>query len=87
LPHETLFLQGQVWRATIRGPTVFAGYLDDATLTRQMLRDGWFYPGGARPGHRRAAAGDFRRVAFYPVAGDPAERDRQDPPRCHSRRW
>jgi acyl-CoA synthetase (AMP-forming)/AMP-acid ligase II len=28
-----------------RSPTVFAGYLDDATLTRQMLRDGWFYPG------------------------------------------
>jgi len=35
-----------------RGPSVFSGYVDDPTLTRRMLRDGWFYPGdvGVRQG-------------------------------------
>jgi acyl-CoA synthetase (AMP-forming)/AMP-acid ligase II len=36
-----------------RGPCVFGGYLDDASLNRRMLRDGWFYPGdlGIRQGN------------------------------------
>jgi 2,3-dihydroxybenzoate-AMP ligase len=35
-----------------RGDTVFSGYVDDATLTKRMLRNGWFYPGdiGVRRG-------------------------------------
>jgi 2,3-dihydroxybenzoate-AMP ligase len=28
-----------------RSPSVFAGYADDPTLTRRVLRDGWFYSG------------------------------------------
>jgi len=36
---------GEVGEIRIRGVGGFAGYVDDPTLTRRMLRDGWFYPG------------------------------------------
>ena len=43
---------GSLGQIRIRSPGVFEGYLDDRTLTRRMLRDGWFYPGdiGVRQG-------------------------------------
>ena len=42
-----------------RSPAVFRGYLDDPTLTRRMLRDGWFYPGdiGVLDGRRLQVIG------------------------------
>jgi acyl-CoA synthetase (AMP-forming)/AMP-acid ligase II len=42
-----------------RSPSVFSGYLDDPTLTRRMLRDGWFYPGdlGVRRGPQLQVTG------------------------------
>lgn len=36
--HET----GMLW---VRGPNIFAGYLDDPTRTADVLRDGWFKTG------------------------------------------
>ena len=49
-------VEGQI-RA--RSPAVFRGYLDDPTLTRRMLRDGWFYPGdiGVLDGRRLQVIG------------------------------
>ena len=43
---------GSLGQIRIRSSSVFEGYLDDRTLTRRMLRDGWFYPGdiGVRQG-------------------------------------
>ena len=36
---------GQLGRVRVRTESMFAGYIDDPDATRQMLRDGWFYPG------------------------------------------
>ena len=36
---------GEAGEIRIRGVGRFAGYVDDPSLTRRMLRDGWFYPG------------------------------------------
>jgi acyl-coenzyme A synthetase/AMP-(fatty) acid ligase len=36
---------GAAGEIRLRGVGRFAGYVDDPSLTRRMLRDGWFYPG------------------------------------------
>lgn len=36
---------GQVGEITVRGVSVFPGYLDDEEATRQTVRDGWLYTG------------------------------------------
>lgn len=36
---------GEPGRIRVRTEAMFAGYIDDPEATRQMLRDGWFYPG------------------------------------------
>ncbi len=36
-----------VGEVAVRGDNVMVGYLDDAELTRAVLRDGWFYTGDA----------------------------------------
>ena len=50
---------GETGLIRIRGVGRFGGYVDDASLTRRMLRDGWFYPGdiGIRDGRRLQVAG------------------------------
>jgi 2,3-dihydroxybenzoate-AMP ligase len=50
---------GTAGQIRVRGPSVFDGYLGDPTLTRRMLRQGWFYPGdtGIRDGGRLQVLG------------------------------
>jgi len=50
---------GTLGQIRIRNDTGFQGYLDDQTLNRRMLRDGWFYPGdiGVRDGRRLQVIG------------------------------
>ena len=43
--HDRALPPGEVGRLRVRTASMFAGYLDDPETTRQMLRDGWFYPG------------------------------------------
>ncbi|HKX09704.1 MAG TPA: long-chain fatty acid--CoA ligase [Stellaceae bacterium] len=46
---------GEAGRIRVRTPDMVQGYLGNAEATRQMFRDGWFYPGDL--GIRRGARG------------------------------
>ena len=37
--------RGEAGRIRVRTESMFEGYVDDPETTRQMLREGWFYPG------------------------------------------
>jgi len=56
---DRLLPDGETGLIRVRGVGRFTGYVDDATLTRRMLRDGWFYPGdlGIRDGRRLQVVG------------------------------
>ena len=43
--HDRPLPRGEAGRIRVRTESMFSGYVDDPETTRQMLRDGWFYPG------------------------------------------
>jgi acyl-coenzyme A synthetase/AMP-(fatty) acid ligase len=56
---DRLLPDGETGLIRTRGVGRFGGYVDDQSLTKRMLRDGWFYPGdlGIRDGRRLQVVG------------------------------
>lgn len=64
---ESIFgVAGRLW---VRGPSVFAGYLDDPELTRQALRDGWYDTGDVARLENDGSLSIVDRVARFSKIG------------------
>jgi acyl-coenzyme A synthetase/AMP-(fatty) acid ligase len=71
--------RGEAGRIRVRTESMFSGYVDDPETTRQMLRDGWFYPGdvgvlhGARELELLGRADDLLNIGGVKIAPERLE--------------